>query len=62
MISEVIPSRKICVLGDSDDFLIYNDSTGDLFYDPDGIGRAAAIKIAQLKAGLAITKADFYVL
>jgi Ca2+-binding RTX toxin-like protein len=47
---------------DSSDRIIYNKGTGDLFYDPDGIGRAAAIKIAQLKAGLAITKADFYVL
>ncbi|MEZ0170304.1 calcium-binding protein [Microvirga sp. TS319] len=47
---------------DSTDRIIYNKGTGALLYDPDGIGGAAAIKIAQLKAGLAITKADFYVL
>ncbi|HEU6442821.1 MAG TPA: calcium-binding protein [Microvirga sp.] len=47
---------------DSSDRIIYNKSTGALLYDPDGIGGAAAVKFAQLKAGLAITKADFYVL
>lgn len=47
---------------DSSDRIIYNKKTGALLYDPDGTGSAAAIKVAQLKAGLAITKADFYVL
>ncbi|WP_243368128.1 calcium-binding protein [Microvirga solisilvae] len=47
---------------DSSDRIIYNKGTGALLYDPDGTGSAAAIKVAQLKAGLGITKADFYVL
>jgi len=47
---------------DSSDRVIYDKSTGALLYDPDGIGGASAVKIAQLKAGLAITKYDFYVL
>lgn len=47
---------------DSSDRIIYNKTTGALLYDPDGTGAASAVKVAQLKAGLSITKADFYVL
>jgi len=47
---------------DTTDRIIYNKASGALLYDPDGIGAASAVKVAQLKAGLAITKADFYVL
>jgi Ca2+-binding RTX toxin-like protein len=47
---------------DSSDRIIYSKATGALLYDPDGTGIAAAVKFAQLKAGLAITKYDFYVL
>jgi len=47
---------------DSTDRIIYNKDTGALLYDPDGIGGSGAVKFAQLKAGLAITKYDFYVL
>lgn len=48
--------------GDASDRIIYSKSTGALLYDPDGAGGTAAIKVAQLKAGLGITKSDFYVL
>lgn len=47
---------------DSSDRIVYNKTTGVLSYDPDGYGGAAAVQLAQLKAGLALTKADFYVL
>ncbi len=47
---------------DSSDRIIYQKSTGGLFYDPDGIGGLSTIKFAQVKAGLTLTKADFYVL
>ncbi len=47
---------------DSSDRIIYNKKTGILLYDPDGIGGASAVKLAQLKAGLLLTKSDFYVL
>jgi Ca2+-binding RTX toxin-like protein len=33
---------------DSSDRLIYDTAAGDLFYDPDGIGAAAAVKVATL--------------
>jgi Ca2+-binding RTX toxin-like protein len=47
---------------DSSDRIIYQKSTGTLLYDPDGIGGMSAIKFAQVKAGLSLTKFDFYVL
>ena len=62
----VLPAANF-VLGpvakDSNDFVIYNKITGDLFYDSDGNGAAAALKIAIL--GLSthpstLTSADFF--
>jgi uncharacterized protein YkwD len=46
---------------DTDDRIIYNSGDGALSYDPDGTGAAAAIKFAQLAAGLNLTNADFIV-
>jgi Ca2+-binding RTX toxin-like protein len=40
--------------------VIYNSSTGELFYDADGVGAAAGqIKFAQLQAGLYLTHQNF---
>ncbi|WP_198411763.1 FG-GAP-like repeat-containing protein [Microvirga flavescens] len=47
---------------DGDDRIIYNKGTGALYYDPDGTGRAAMVKIASLSKGLKMTYADFYVI
>jgi Ca2+-binding RTX toxin-like protein len=44
---------------DSNDHVIYDHVGGALYYDPDGKGGAAAIKIATLAAGLKMTAADF---
>ncbi|ESR27382.1 calcium-binding protein [Lutibaculum baratangense] len=46
---------------DADDHVIYNQATGDLFYDADGSGGAAQIRFATLNTGLAMTAADFMV-
>ena len=46
---------------DSDDFIIYDRSTGHLYYDRDGSGSAAAVKFATLSAGLALIGSDFLV-
>jgi Ca2+-binding RTX toxin-like protein len=42
--------------------LLYNTTTGDLFYDPDGTGAAAPIHFATLTTKPALTAADFEVI
>lgn len=49
---------------DANDRLIYNRATGDLFYDADGWGAAAQVKVASFTASVkpALTAADFFVI
>ncbi len=47
---------------DADDFIIYNNTTGALLYDADGSGLGAAVQIATLTGGLALTNADIVVI
>ncbi len=47
---------------DADDFIIYNDTIGALLYDVDGSGLGAAVQIASLTGGLAMTNADIVVI
>jgi Ca2+-binding RTX toxin-like protein len=48
---------------DADDYLIYDSTTGNLYYDALGnaAGSAGAVQIAQLSAGLALTSNDFLI-
>jgi Ca2+-binding RTX toxin-like protein len=46
---------------DASDRVIYNSATGALYYDSDGTGSAAAIQVAQMATGLALTNNDFKV-
>ena len=47
---------------DADDRIIYNTSTGDLFYDPDGSGKAAAAQlIAQLQGAPSLVATDILI-
>ncbi len=39
--------------------IIFDDATGELFYDRDGTGGGAAVKFAVLEPGLELTNADF---
>jgi len=41
--------------------LIYNSTSGTLYYDADANGAGAAVQIATLNTGLALTNADFLV-
>ena len=43
----------------ADHRIIYDATTGALFYDADGDGAGAAMQFATLGAGLALTNADF---
>jgi len=47
---------------DANDYIIYNDITGSLLYDADGNGAGAAIEIASIGVGLAMTNADIVVI
>jgi Ca2+-binding RTX toxin-like protein len=46
---------------DANHRIIYNDTTGAVYYDSDGTGAAAQIQFAQLSTGLALTNVDFLV-
>ncbi|MBM6594718.1 calcium-binding protein [Microvirga pudoricolor] len=46
---------------DGNDFVIYDKSTGALYYDRDGAGAAAQVQIAALKPNLKMTHKDFFV-
>jgi Ca2+-binding RTX toxin-like protein len=48
-------------LADADDRILYNDTTGTVFYDADGSGAGVAIQFAVLTANPTITAADFVV-
>jgi Ca2+-binding RTX toxin-like protein len=47
---------------DASDRIIYNDDTGDLFFDRDGTGAAAKVRFATLDDGLAMTNQEFLVI
>ena len=47
---------------DANDFVIYNNVTGALLYDANGNGAGAAIQIATIGVGLAMTNADIVVI
>ena len=47
---------------DASDRIIYNTETGHLFFDRDGLGGNAAVRVAVLTPGLALTHADFNIL
>jgi len=47
---------------DSNDFIVYSPSTGQLFYDSDGNGHNKQVEIAKIGAGLQVTFNDFFVI
>ena len=47
---------------DNNDFIVYNKSTGALFYDTDGNGASVAVQIAILGVNLALSHLDFVVI
>jgi len=47
---------------DADDRIIYDAKKGILYYDADGNGAGAAVKIATLTKNLKMTNADFFVI
>jgi Ca2+-binding RTX toxin-like protein len=47
---------------DSSDRILYDKASGALYYDQDGTGRMAQVKIATLKKGLSLTEKDLFVI
>jgi Ca2+-binding RTX toxin-like protein len=47
---------------DASDRIVYDKASGALYYDADGSGRAAQVKIATLKKGLALTEKEFFII
>jgi Ca2+-binding RTX toxin-like protein len=47
---------------DLDDRILYNDTTGALFYDPDGVNGTAAIQFATLTGAPTVDANDFFVI
>ena len=47
---------------DANDRIIYDSSTGALFYDNDGVGGNAQVQFASLSTGLVLTNLDFLVI
>jgi len=47
---------------DADDRIIYDSSSGNLYYDQDGTGSKGAVLFAKLDNGLSLTSRDFYVI
>jgi Ca2+-binding RTX toxin-like protein len=47
---------------DSDDRIIYNPATGQLFFDADGNGAGVAVQFANLSNNLALSASDFQVI
>ena len=48
--------------GDSNDWIIYNSSTGALYYDLDANGATAAVQLATLSIGLSLNSSDFQII
>jgi len=46
---------------DKSDKIIYNNKTGELFYDPDGTGKAAQVKFAVLETKAKLTASEFFI-
>ena len=46
---------------DADDFVIYNSTTGKLLYDADGSGAGAAIQVATIGTGKAMTNLEIVI-
>ena len=47
---------------DADDRIIYDETTGAVYYDSDGNGAAAQVQFAQLKVGTSFDKSDILVI
>ncbi|CAK0749838.1 serralysin [Gammaproteobacteria bacterium] len=65
MVAGVLSADNFCANGkavDANDFIVYDTSSGALYYDADGSGKGAAVQFATLVGHPAITATDFIVI
>lgn len=55
-------STSSSLAADLEDRIVYQKTTGALFYDSNGNAPGGVIKVAQLTPGLSLTNADFFVI
>jgi Ca2+-binding RTX toxin-like protein len=54
-----VSGAGLSAAADANDHLIYNTGNGGLYYDADGLGGAAAVKLANLSGAPSLAFADF---
>jgi len=47
---------------DADDRIVYNQATGQIFFDADGNGAGAQVLFATVNAGTVLSASDFVVI
>ena len=59
-------NKKFFTIGDKardkDDYLVYDQKKGVLYYDADGSGAGKAVAVATFKKGLALKYTEFFVI
>ena len=51
----------VSAAADSDDFVIYDTTSGALYYDANGNAGSAPVQIASLGSGLTLSSLDFVI-
>ena len=59
--SSLLSGAGVTTAADANDFLIYNTTTGTLYYDPDGNGATAPTQFATLSGHPALAATDFVI-
>ena len=57
--TELRSGAGLSTAADANDFLIYNSTTGALYYDADGVGGTASVQFAVLTGAPTISSSDF---
>jgi Ca2+-binding RTX toxin-like protein len=60
--SAFVTAAGVPVAAAANDHILYNSTTGELFYDPDGSGATAMIEFANVTGGTALSATDFTVI
>ena len=61
LIAAAFMANATGLAGDASDRIIYETTTGNLFFDADGTGAGSRVQFAVINPGLSLTNADFFV-